>query len=196
MAAVRSFEERKAEIFRRSEEKLKKRRRTRNRAFACCISAVFCAAVCTVILLQQAETLPDTYGETAETSYWTNGNAWNAESHSATFVKAEVLLKSGEGEILQTITEPDALNRIASLLEVFRNGTDSETAENESTDTASETAPGGAEESCILTLTAADGSTAEFVLQDGILRETETGREWRPDDEQLGELKEALRLPA
>lgn len=119
MAAVRSFEERKAEIFRRSEEKLKKRRRTRNRAFACCISAVFCAAVCTVILLQQAETLPDTYGETAETSYWTNGNAWNAESHSATFVKAEVLLKSGEGEILQTITEPDALNRIASLLEVF-----------------------------------------------------------------------------
>ena len=52
------------------------------------------------------------------------------------------------------------------------------------------------EESCILTLTAADGSTAEFVLQDGILRETATGREWRPDDEQLGELKEALRLPA
>ena len=62
MAAVRSFEERKAEIFRRSEEKLKKRRRTRNRAFACCISAVFCAAVCTVILLQQAETLPGMLG--------------------------------------------------------------------------------------------------------------------------------------
>lgn len=52
---MKELESYKAEIFRRSEEKIKKRRQNRKRLFLCCIPLCLCAVIGTVILLQSGD---------------------------------------------------------------------------------------------------------------------------------------------
>ncbi len=46
---MRNFEERKAEILRRSEERIKERRKSRRRIVACCVPLCLCIAILTAI---------------------------------------------------------------------------------------------------------------------------------------------------
>ena len=46
---MRNFEERKAEILRRSEERIKERRKSRRRILACCVPLCLCIAILTAI---------------------------------------------------------------------------------------------------------------------------------------------------
>lgn len=48
---MRNFSERRAEIFRRSENRIKARKRNRNRILACCIPLCLCIAILSVIYL-------------------------------------------------------------------------------------------------------------------------------------------------
>ena len=48
---MRNFEERKAEIFRRSEERINERRKNRRRIVACCVPLCLCIAVLTAIYI-------------------------------------------------------------------------------------------------------------------------------------------------
>ncbi len=52
---MRSFEERKAEIFRRSEERIRERKRNRNRILS------FCIPVCLILCIWSAFTLPSVF---------------------------------------------------------------------------------------------------------------------------------------
>lgn len=56
---MRNFDERKAEIFRRSENRIKERRRNRNRILALCVPLCLCIAILSVIYLPDMMISPD-----------------------------------------------------------------------------------------------------------------------------------------
>ena len=56
---MRNFDERKAEIFRRSENRIKERKRNRNRIFALCVPLCLCIAILSVIYLPDMMISPD-----------------------------------------------------------------------------------------------------------------------------------------
>lgn len=59
---MRNFEERKAEVFRRSEKRIKERKRNRNRILACCIPLCLCITILSVIYLPNANLFSDKSG--------------------------------------------------------------------------------------------------------------------------------------
>jgi len=69
---MRNFEERKAEVFRRSENRIKERKRNRNRIIALCIPICLCIAILSVIYLPDMMTLSDK-SNTAEDMYMAGG---------------------------------------------------------------------------------------------------------------------------
>ena len=56
---MRNLDERKAEIFRRSENRIKERKRNRNRIFALCVPLCLCIAILSVIYLPDMMISPD-----------------------------------------------------------------------------------------------------------------------------------------
>lgn len=56
---MRNFDERKAEIFRRSENRIKERKRNRNRILALCVPLCLCIAILSVIYLPDMMISPD-----------------------------------------------------------------------------------------------------------------------------------------
>lgn len=64
---MRNFEERRAEIFRRSENRIKERKRIRNSFIAVCIPLCLAVTICSVVLLPQMrhKVAPDVNDETA-----------------------------------------------------------------------------------------------------------------------------------
>ena len=74
---MRNFSERKAEVFRRSENRIKERKRKRNRILACCIPLCLCIAILSVIYLPDMMILRDK-SSNAEGMDITNGSGGTA----------------------------------------------------------------------------------------------------------------------
>lgn len=196
---MRNFEERKAEIFLRSEKRIKQRKRKRKQLLA------FCIPVCLlgIISIALIPALPFVSDDTAyENNAPVSDNEVIADKDALTenaqaFVLLEIKELSGQSQQYYTITDTKQINNIFAKLDaivssyVSLDDISGEFSDSSAEDTQSNTLKnkGG----YIITITSSDGSERTFTLTDNILSDSRHNIEIELSVAQLTELKSALR---
>lgn len=208
---MRNFEERKAEIFRRSENRIKKRKRNRNRILALLIPLCLIVTVWWVTRLpsmlsfgtkkSQNEDIVNIYNETEEET----GAVNTGSRHS--FVSVDVRGTGANAEHHSEFTDTsdvdDVFDRIYNILIPYESHRDIVgDFDDESTGVMS----GNSSEqnktslnntkssSYIITMTTASGYKRIFKLTDNKLYDSQLGIEINLNNEQINALKSALGL--
>lgn len=182
-----NLEQRKAEIFRRGEEKRKENRRKRSRVLAVCVPAV-CLCLCTVLLFSgpgqnKAE------GEVAyeELAKGDQNTLAAGENQPESMSRVEVYRE----DFSTVYSEPDRVDRIEKLISGIL---ESEQVSGEDFVAADQENTREAEYKIILT--DGHGNASEYILSGATLVEPAAGTEYHIPAGELAELREALGLPA
>ena len=201
---MRNFEERKAEVFRRSEDRIKERKRKRNRILALCIPLCLVVTVWSVGVLpslfaqkgNDAECEDDgsLYGDKAPGSE----GSFIEESKTHNFVSVSVQGKGYTGEITDTVSVGKVFQNIYDILdanggykELIGDYTENlDDVENE--DMAAESTLES--ERYIITLESSEGNNRVYILNGNILYDQALGEEISLTKEQLNDLLVALEL--
>ena len=208
---MRNFEERKAEVFRRSENRIRIRKRNRNRILALFIPLCLIVTVWSVTILPSMfsfgtkkshnEDIVNIYNETEEST----GAVNTGSRHS--FVSVDVRGTGANAEHHSTITDTsdveNVFERIYNILIPYEShrdivgdfddkstgvmsGNSSEQNKSPQNDTKSS--------SYIITMTTASGYKRIFTLTDNKLYDSQPGIEINLNNEQINALKSALGL--
>ena len=178
---MRELNECKAEVFRRSENRIRERRKMRNCVLAWCVPFVLCISVCSVMIwaaMMPGDKSNETIGESIDESYvcsYTEVVIQNANSTYGDFQrvtdKAEVTRLF---EAIYSLYDGDCL--VSDANEEFKSGSESIKNENENT-------------SYIISFITEDGSETVYTLNNNYLLDANKGVEIILDDAQLSELK-------
>lgn len=101
---MRNFDERKAEVFRRSEERIKIRKKKRNRAISVCIPVLICISFYAVMILPAM--MP------ASSEYVADQNIENDA-----LLPITVEFNSKDGSLLCVYTDTESIERICTIIE-------------------------------------------------------------------------------
>ena len=188
---MRSFEERKAEIFRRSENRIKERRKARNRALAVCIP------LCLIITVWSVTVLPamlpvnnKNSGALAECTENISGASYSQNE----YVRIETRNSTAEDQAAILKNDPEEIAEAYRLVQSMLNY--SEQNDNHRTeDHEQQTAGGNANKAASaykIIFTAADGGQICYMLNDHVLIESATKKETVLTEEQYVQLLQAL----
>ncbi len=191
---MRNFEERKAEVFRRSENRIKERKRNRNRLLAICIPLCLILTVWSVTILPAM--LPAGI-DNAEQENAFDGVLGNTESFESVVIMGSNKL----GSQTETITDSDRVTAIhCAILDLYNAvnaGTsveDSDTQKGELKDEDLATGNSSAKVEYTICFTTVDGSEIRFVLNNNELRNENNDNRIQLSQEQLKEFLEFLEL--
>lgn len=195
---MRDFEQRKAEIFRRSEERLTQRKR-RRRMIISCVPIVICIAFLSVFKLPDIElgggkSAPDAYNQTVSTEKYISVRIQGKGENSGyskviedqeTIEKIVNSIAGAESEKNSTESSKPADNKLAGAPQ------DTNTSENE--DAVAGAAPTKKEEESgyTITIAASDGSERVYTITDDILTDEKNTRIFLTD-EQFSEIVSLL----
>lgn len=193
---MRSFEDRMAEISRRSEERIKERKRSRDRLITVCAALVLCSGICTVSLLPGMMERENRKGE----SEANHGQSTVMESTNSDdlFGTVEVY---GDG-ISLCHTGATEVNRITELIQgaitVVSQESSDVSGDLEDMQEVSESFDYEDQEEKTYTVivSAPDGTTAEYTLSQGKLINRDTLKVYPVNDRDMAALLEALGIPA
>lgn len=187
---MRDFAQRKAEVFRRSEEQIKKRRKARTRLLLCTLPA---ALICLLLLVPAlmpafngaAPEMKPAFSD-AEMSFSGNaiGGGDGAVNPDPSALAVTLELSSGDR---RTLDDPASVAAIADFLRILPYEPEivPETAPPPTGD------PSG-EVTLRLTMIFPDGSGADYTLTDNILQNAATCQQWRLDSPRLSALMTLL----
>ena len=180
---MRSLEECKREIFRRSDEKIKARRKNMGRALVWGLSA--CLVLCTVRVLPHMRA--DKNAEMPEAV---------AGGIGGEYVQAEILIKNDGTENTRLVTDGAAVKKLFNTVEGLYEGADG--AENNgASGSAEEAAPESFQKgtlSCRITFTGREGLETVYALNGNELVNRTSNQRLILTEMQLSELKNLLGL--
>lgn len=196
---MRNFEERKAEVFRRSENRIKERKRNRNRILALCIPLCLILTVWSVMILPAM--LPAKMDNAAEENIEFNGSMNDTDGAEGKHIYLSVEVKGNNSDFYAEITDAssvtgvyenvflafedqDAGNDMSGVIQESTSDDESKESANNSKDSHSYT----------ITMNAADGSNRIYLLDNNMLKDVTFNRTTILNDEQLANLKLALGL--
>ena len=200
---MRNFEERKAEVFRRSEKRIKERKARRNHILMACIPLVLCITLLGAFL--RPDVTPDGALDPAETSPVVDGMGNPIQSPSLTCPIAKITV-SGNG-ISQMYTEVETLLLISDQLYSYS------TRAPESNDITNEAVPGEGEDrkentddmsgiisdsanaAYTITLVTHEGTKTEYQLSGNTLKNLFSDQSYTLSQIQVDELHELLGIP-
>ena len=197
---MRNFEERKAEVFRRSENRIKERKRNRNCILALCIPLCLILTVWSVMILPAMPPVAEKDAG-AEQEIGFNGSTNDADGAEGKHIYLSVEVRGNDLEFYSEITDAssvtavyenvflafedqDAGNDMSGVIEESTSDDESKESANNSKDNHSYT----------ITMNAADGSNRVYLLDNNILKDISFNRTILLNDEQLANLKLALGL--
>ncbi len=186
---MRSFEERKAEIFRRSEVKMQERKRTRNSIFAVCVPVLFCVTLCCTVILPTV--MPESKSETDKAEQYA------ANGMLCLYVTAEIRDLHEENGFYQKWEDETIIADIANTIQSVYSEcceTVPENMEIPETVPADEQTEIGKLSGYLITLTDSDGGQAVYMLVGHSLINNATQQAHTLTDDQLHELKAVLGL--
>lgn len=189
---MKEISEYTAEVFRRSEERIKERRKKRRRILTLCITFCLISAVCSVTVIPEMLTKSNSESAgSADNSTGEDAILYGAPDGSFTQSFASVAIK-GTGENAQyqsSITDAaDASNVFEKIYEFFPY--DAEENTNDIVSGVPKKQPTG----YIITLTADDGTRRIFTLNGNRLYDEQMRVEVTLTDEQMNDLKSSLNL--
>ena len=196
---MKNFEERKAEVFRRSENRIKERKRNRNRILALCIPLCLILTVWSVMILPAM--LPAKMDNAAEENIEFNGSMNDTDGAEGKHIYLSVEVKGNNSDFYAEITDAssvtgvyenvflafedqDAGNDMSGVIQESTSDDESKESANNSKDSHSYT----------ITMNAADGSNRIYLLDNNMLKDVTFNRTTILNDEQLANLKLALGL--
>lgn len=196
---MRNFEERKAEVFRRSENRTKERKRNRNRILALCIPLCLILTVWSVMILPAM--LPAGKDSGAEQDMEFNGSINDADGAEAKHIYLSVEVKGNDSDFYSEITDASGVTGVyENVFLAFEgqgagNSMSGVIQENTSDGKTKVSADNSKDShSYTITMNAADGSNRMYLLDNNILKDVTFNRTTILTDEQLANLKLALGL--
>lgn len=180
---MRNFEERKTEIFSRSEERLKRRKRFCKAASLCCMLLI--VALSSTLLLPATMLAKSSGNAAPEAAGW-----YTIAEQPHLFAAVEV--SSFSGNHTHRIEDPTSIESIAELLPsgFYTDGT-----VKPQSPPVSQDPPNGGAEGYRIALIATDGSEIVYTLTGSRLTDIATGAAWDLDDVWLLRLQALLGLP-
>lgn len=175
---MRELNECKAEIFRRSEKRIKERKRKRNRLIAFCVPLCICLAVISTSI---------NFGMMGAKSGDSETFAGREEKSTdiSNFIKVEISNRDQSAENYKIITDSDKINSILILL-------DSDADENGSAVNPEDNSSGDFD--YLITFTDRNGYEAVYKIKGNILFDVNSNNQKHISDEQLTELITILGL--
>lgn len=186
---MRNLDQYKAEIFRRSQQRIQKRRRI----LAGCIPAVLCVALCTGALLPGI--LSATKDAPLNRNEGTQGGNDYYGSIVCTYTLAEIQATGSAPAHCQKVTDKVAVTKIFCAIHgLFDDAAEPPPEVNDGTGSVLDKETAGAAGYCI-TLSTAEGSNTVYSLTGYVLINKSTGQQQVLTQAQLSQLKEDLGLP-
>ena len=200
---MRNFEERKAEVFRRSENRIKERKRNRNRVLTLCIP------ICLVLMVWSVATLPPLFTQKSNDAEYEDDGSLNGdtapgsmggfieESKTHNFVSVSVKGKDYDAEITDAAGVGNVFDNIYNVFEENGGYKDmiGDCAENEDDvykDLVTESTL--ERERYIITMKSVDGAERIFILDGNILYDQAFDKKISLRKGQLNDLLVALEL--
>ena len=196
---MRNFEQRKAEIFRRSEQRIKKRK-ARNKVIACTMSLLICIAAASVLLLpslsRQAQEDPANsflYDSTDQSD-----DISSSSSASLDLDASLAQVESISGVFHRSFTEADEIQAVSQVLADIANSSvlssDKSTNDLDDSYKSENFDCSFSPEGYKITLTYPNGAQKVYTLCDNILIYENTGESYYLSDDLLSALETALGL--
>lgn len=190
---MRSFEERKAEVFRRSENRIKERRKARSRALAVCIP------LCLIITVWSVTVLPamlpvnnKNSGLAAERAENTSDATYYSKNE---YVRIETKNSTAEDQTAIIKNDPEEIAEAYRLVQSMLNGNEQNDHHRTEDHEQQQTAGGNANKAASaykITFTATDGDQTCYMLNDHVLIDIGTNKETVLIEEQYVQLLQAL----
>ena len=184
---MRNFEERKAEIFHRSEQRIKERKRIRNATLTLCIP------LCLVLTIWSVTMFP---------KMLSTGTTFDKNTENMSRFESVVITSFRESDTkAETITDSDKVIAIYGAImdlyqtenfKTFEDGSDNKKSEFQEEDLVLGDA--STEVEYAIYFTTADGTEIRFVINGNELRNTKNGNRVQLSKEQRNELLELLEL--
>lgn len=193
---MKNFEQRKAEIFRRSEDRINQRKRKRNRVIAVCIPAFICIATLSVAILTKINPVKNDFA--LEDNFGTIENDIAVGSIVCSYTEVEV--KTDDNSHNQRFTDKVQVTQIFSCVQTLYNAdgsaSDADDSIKQSTETKDENKSSADSLNLGYTLTfiTEDGSKTVYTLKGNKLKESSTNQTLTLTESQLSKLKAVLGL--
>ena len=210
---MRNFEERKAEIFRRSENRIKERKRNRNRILALCVPLCLCIVIMSVIYLPDIMVPSDKSNSTEDI----NTTAPSCGTSGCVYTSLDITCNSSLLDYEKKETDTVNIKNIYNIIQsAFADEADKETVdtqdkfpetqkgedanggntngENHSSSQPSEITTQNSSKGLLYTITfkSNDGMQTIYTLDGNLLVNESTKQEVTLSDSQMSELQKAL----
>ena len=188
---MREINECTAEVFRRSEKRIKERKRNRNRILA------FCIPLCLILTVFSFSILPEmmpkdnaeneAIGSIADDA---DGMAQGSKSHD--FISVSVKNAEYDGEITDAVAVNKVFYQIYNILEI--NGGYKDATEGTNDTAGDAAAKENSSDAIVITMTESDGATRRYILDGNVLYDESFDKEITLTTGQLNGLLVALEL--
>ena len=192
---MRNLDECQAEVFRRSEKRIKARKQNRKRIMIACVPLVLCIVVCGTLLVSDVGNPTDE--QTRELFQVQYSGAMGTDAVGGLFAGSVAV--SGNGKSCLYTSAEDVQNIVKLLNSIMAvpemNGGDDGAGFATNEDTAEAVSESCTETGFTIVVKGGDGSCAEYLLTGSLLIDKTTQERFPMDEDSCFALKEALGIP-
>lgn len=191
---MRNFEERKAEVFRRSEKRIKERKQRRNHILMTCIPLVLCLAIFGAFLFPQLDDLkraPESNNE-----HYFSG-AMGTEADGGLFAGSVEVSGNGVSSYYTSVENVQGIMRLINGIVAVPETNDGDDLRDYITDESTSTDKNeNYQESCYkIVVKRNDKTSTEYLLVGSVLIDQTTHQEYPVSEDAMKDLKNALGIP-
>ena len=191
---MRNFEERKAEVFRRSDKRIKERKQRRNHMLMACIPLVLCLTIFGAFLFPQLDDLKQA-PESSNEHYFSG--AMGTEADGGLFAGSVEVSGNGVSSYYTSVENVQGIMRLINGIVAVPETDDADKDENFVVEDSTSTELKGdhKENGYRILVKRSDGSSAEYLLVGSMLIDQATQNEFYMSEDTSKELKDALGIP-
>ena len=190
---MRNFEERKAEVFRRSEKRIKERKQRRNHILMTCIPLVLCLTIFGAFLFPQMDDLK----QAPESSNEQFSGAMGTDEVGGLFAGSVEVSGNGVSSYYTSVENVQGIMRLINGIEAVPETNDGDDLRDYITDESTSTDKNeNYQENCYkIVVHRSDGTSTEYLLVGSRLIDQNTQQEFPVSEDTMKDLKNALGIP-
>ena len=190
---MRNFEERKAEVFRRSEKRIKERKQRRNHMLMACIPLVLCLTIFGAFLFPQMDDLK----QAPESSNEQFSGAMGTDEDGGLFAGSVEVSGNGVSSYYTSVENVQGIMRLINGIMAVPETNDGDDLRDYITDESTSTDKNeNYQESCYkIVVKRSDKTSTEYLLVGSVLIDQTTHQEYPVSEDDMKDLKNALGIP-